>query len=64
MSRKDYEAVAKEIKEARENTHDRETLDILAHKLGLMFLRDNARFDKSRFLHACGIFHTPWRMSY
>lgn len=60
MTRKDYEKIARVIK-ARALTHCTHTdqrkgemLD-LALDLAVTFQQDNPRFDRARFLKACGI---------
>ena len=60
MTRKDYEKTAKVIR-ARANTNCTHTdqrkgemLD-LAIDLSVTFLQDNPRFDRARFLKACGL---------
>jgi hypothetical protein len=64
MTRKDYIAIAKTIADERpyilrENKLlDREvsaTLDSVAMNLAEMLQRDNPRFDRDKFLTACGV---------
>jgi len=60
MTRKDYVMVADSIKASRENwegfTPDaQEAIDGLARSLASKLAQDNARFDRARFLDACGV---------
>ncbi len=65
MSRKDYEFIAALLKSERPNQKAWETnpsaagavvltLDNLAHEMANHFERCNARFDRARFMQACG----------
>ena len=63
MTRKDYVAAAEIIsrnlpaddaKGVRANTQ-RTTAKAIAEDLASMFGRDNGRFDRTRFLNACGV---------
>jgi hypothetical protein len=56
VSKKDYVAIAAELRALA--THDLFAYDhvrILSAKLADIFKADNARFDRERFLPACGI---------
>jgi hypothetical protein len=62
MTRKDYIAIAAAIKEAR--SHGAETVAATEFNLGVttatqrvadVLARDNPRFDRARFLTACGV---------
>lgn len=52
MSRKDYEAIARVI---RENEGDIPTLVSVAKGVADIFAADNARFDRQRFYAACDL---------
>lgn len=66
MTRKDYEVIAAVLKELRrsrpysdEGMDEPETrpavlADVALH-LSIIFKEDNARFDRTRFLKACGV---------
>lgn len=57
MSRKDYEQMASVIKrEVNQANHDAEVmvLERLAKHLAGVFALDNPRFDRVRFMRACG----------
>ncbi len=62
MTRKDFEAVAQEIRHVRigfksnyANDRSRMVLDALADNLANVFSEDNPRFDRAKFLLACGV---------
>lgn len=64
MSRKDYRAVAGIIKKAlAPDSHDHdeaeptllERLEVLANDMADLFAVDNERFNRAKFLTACGI---------
>lgn len=55
VTRKDYELIAKVLRDARERHCDETTLTHVAGKLGEAMQRDNSRFNYSRFLGACGL---------
>ena len=60
MTRKDYVMVADSIKASRENWEGftpeaQEAIDGLARSLASKLAQDNARFDRARFLEACGV---------
>jgi hypothetical protein len=60
MTKKDYIAVAKILKDAREdaetavNREARSQTDQIALMLSELFAQENPRFDPVRFLKACG----------
>ena len=63
MTRKDYEAIASEIRNylalpdlqpaTMENRTRRDTVDDIIDILADVFANDNERFDRSRFVGAC-----------
>lgn len=57
MSRKHYEAVAKAIRAERQNDDGRGAGAIasLADSMACIFEADSPRFDRDRFLEACGM---------
>lgn len=59
MSRKDYEVVATEFIGRMANptvpSESRQTLIALANSLADRFAEDNPRFDREKFLTACGV---------
>ncbi len=58
MSRKDYEAIAADIARSMDRTlspHAEAVLRMLARDLAGTFEADNPRFDRDRFLVACGV---------
>ena len=64
MTKKDYEAIAREVKDALAQWPDgTSVLDVgarvatrtLTYRLCDVFAADNPRFDRARFLRACGI---------
>jgi hypothetical protein len=60
MTRKDYVIIADTIKASRDNWEGftpeaQEALDGLARKLASKLQADNDRFDRARFLTACGV---------
>jgi hypothetical protein len=62
MTRKDYVLIAESIKGAinyegnfNENKDKAEALNYLALRLSSAFENDNPRFDRDRFLTACGV---------
>lgn len=59
-SRKDYIAVAAAVRQAVDNTacHAPQAVPCvqdLAYRLAEVFTQDNPRFDRQRFLTACGL---------
>lgn len=56
MSRKDYQLIAAAIKDEVEHSNivQREVLAFVAIRLASVFVLDNSRFDRKRFLAACG----------
>ena len=65
MTRKDYILIAQGFKDAREGYHPSSSDDMnmgieigietAARLTALRLLRDNPRFDRERFLKACGV---------
>ena len=58
MTKKDYIAIANAIKGERGCHSDPaciETCDSLADAIAYEFEKDSARFDRARFLKACGV---------
>ena len=65
MTRKDYETIAAAIKAAAQNIdpdYSRETVNNMlhgvimsAHALADALAQENPRFDRARFLKACGV---------
>lgn len=56
MTRKDYVAIAAAIKPLMDARHtDRHVVECVAQNIAMALQRDNARFDKDRFLAACGV---------
>jgi hypothetical protein len=53
MSKKDYEAVARILSDSRAISDA--ALPYLAEKFADWFADDNPRFDRERFLKACGL---------
>lgn len=59
MTRKDYVMIAETIRQNRKDFNEGEDglmlLTIMAHQLSNSFEEDNPRFDRARFLTACGV---------
>ena len=60
MTRKDYELIADTIKASRDNwegftPESQEAIDGLARSLASKLQADNDRFNRARFLTACGV---------
>ena len=59
MTRKEYIAFAQCLVSCRHDPtatlFDSVAIDTVAKRLAVILARDNARFDPSRFLHACGV---------
>lgn len=60
MTRKDYVMIADSIKASRENWEGftpeaQDAIDGLARSLSSKLQADNDRFDRARFLNACGV---------
>lgn len=55
MSRKDYEAIAEQFRTEREVGGEAPTLDRLAYRIADVLAQDNERFNRARFLAACGV---------
>lgn len=56
-TRKHYEAVARMIHSERDDAQEQETrlvVDRIASRMADIFGNDNPRFDRDRFLRACG----------
>lgn len=53
MTRKDYVAIAKAIEEQAE-LHDDVVVHAVADAIANVFSADNPRFDRGKFLTACG----------
>jgi hypothetical protein len=60
MSRRNYAAVAAEIREAKEDGGDTATLVDVTYRIASVFAQDNPRLDRERFIDACG-FDPPAR---
>ena len=55
MTRRDFELIAGVLKYIRDlKTTDADTLDLLAYAFATELGRNNQRFDKVRFMLACG----------
>jgi hypothetical protein len=55
MTRKDYIRFAAMLKHIRPHWKDNECLDDVANRMCAIFKADNARFDRAKFLKACGV---------
>lgn len=62
MTKKDYIAIAKVVKETRTSTQIvgraetiSNTCNEIAHGLAVVMQKDNPNFDRNRFLIACGV---------
>lgn len=56
MSKKHFIAIAKILNMVGSSTgYDRSTATAIAHSLADVFQEENPRFDRSRFLDACGV---------
>lgn len=55
MTKKDYELIAREIKDGEMLGNAFETKNTIALKLAKALQAENPRFDKEKFLKACGI---------
>jgi hypothetical protein len=60
MTRKDYVMIANSIKASRDNWEGftpeaQEAIEGLARSLATKLQSDNPRFDRARFLDACGV---------
>jgi hypothetical protein len=55
MTRKDYETIARILKEHRDSDGNREILNDIAKELAAVFVEDNPRFLPHRFFVACGL---------
>ena len=54
MTKKHYEAIAKELLFYNAG-RDKQVIERIANSFADYFEQDNPRFDRSRFLEACGI---------
>ena len=55
MTRRDFELIAGVVRYIRElKTTDADTLDLLAWGFATELSKNNPRFDKARFMTACG----------
>lgn len=58
VSKKHFEAIAAELRAALEldsNPAARQSVERVAEGLSNIFARENPRFDRARFLKACGL---------
>lgn len=57
MTKKNYIRIARAIADAlqRENANPRATLNVLASRVADELALDNPRFDRPRFMRACGL---------
>jgi hypothetical protein len=55
MTRKDYVLIADAIKAQHKPHNDPETIQEIALSIADLLEGDNARFDRARFLTACGV---------
>lgn len=58
VSKKHFETIAAELRAAKEldsNTAARQSVERVAEGLSNIFARENPRFDRARFLKACGL---------
>lgn len=56
MSKKHYEAIARILSAEDIENYDRwKAVESITHKIADYFATDNPRFNKQRFLDACGI---------
>ena len=55
MTRKDYVLIAEAIKEAHRLTSEKAGAGVVAYMLANTLQADNPRFDRARFLDACGV---------
>jgi len=55
MTRKDYVLIAETIKEAHRLTSEKAGAGVVAYMLANTLQADNPRFDRARFLDACGV---------
>jgi hypothetical protein len=57
MTKKDYELIAKNIAEqlqTAESDYDRHTITVTAYNLAIAMSKENAKFNMTKFLKACG----------
>lgn len=56
MTKKHFEAIAQLFRETyTEGEVEKETVRNLAERMAAMFARENPRFDRNKFLTACGL---------
>ena len=55
MSRKDYQAIANALNALGAKTHNWQAVALAANAIADTLAADNARFDRVRFLQACGV---------
>lgn len=58
MTKKDYELIASTFKYMFNNdskNHDKYTIESMARLQALVFSKHNPKFDRNRFLEACGV---------
>ena len=55
MTRKDFELIAGVIKGQRKPHNDTETIEELAREMADALAGTNDRFDRAKFLKACGV---------
>lgn len=57
MTKKHYEAIASDIARTRQAIHSKDyyIVDALAQALAITFMQDNPKFNRDRFLIACGV---------
>lgn len=54
MTRKDYQAIAKILNDSANKAESCLPVFDIAESLAIHFKADNARFDKNKFMQACG----------
>jgi hypothetical protein len=55
MSRRDYILIADAIRSVLDQVNDRSVIEPIVHAIATCMQRDNPRFDRRRFVAACGI---------
>jgi hypothetical protein len=55
LSKRDYVLLADAIREALASVNDRAPVKLIVDALAACLQRDNIRFDKQRFVAACGL---------
>ena len=56
MTRKHFEMIARRLEQNRDRTSDKASADILAYEIATDLAELNSRFDRTRFLRACGVY--------